>query len=119
MNLMVTFLKYVMAGLGLFMLYTTVVTSLESNLVAEWSTLAAIPWMRATLIDFYINIAVIFLWVVYKERTLGARLIWLVLLLTTGSMAATAYVVIQLHRLKPGESWELALMRRPADLGAH
>lgn len=111
---MVTFLKYLMAGLGLFMLYTTIDTSLESSLVAEWPTLIAIPWMQATLIDFYINIAVIFLWVAYKERTLVAKVLWLILLIATGSMAATAYVFLQLHRLKPGEGWEQALLRRPA-----
>lgn len=109
---MLTFLKFLMAVLCLFMIYTTVETSMASNLFAEWPTLSTIPWMQATLIDFYINIAVIFLWVAYKEATLGRRLLWLVLLITLGSIAATAYVLLQLFRLKPGEGFEQLLLRR-------
>lgn len=111
---MITFLKYFVAGLGLFMVYTTVETSMASNLVEEWPTLVAIPWMQATLIDFYINIAIIFLWVAYKERSFVAKFVWLVLLIGLGSIAASAYVFLQLHRLKPGEGWEQALVRRSA-----
>ncbi len=97
--------------LCLFMVYTVVSTSLESNLFAEWSFLGSIPWMRATLIDVYTNIAVLFAWVVYKEKSWIVRTVWLVLFICLGSIAVTAYVLIQLLRLKPGDGIEKVLLR--------
>ena len=89
--------------LFLYMVYTVVSTSLESNLFEEWDFLASIPWMKATLIDFYVNTVVIFAWIFYRENNPGRSLIWLVLLVFLGSMASTVYVLIQLFKLKDGE----------------
>jgi Protein of unknown function (DUF1475) len=82
---------------------TVITTSLQSNLLKEWEFLASIPWMRATLWDFYTNVAVIWLWICYKERTVWARLLWLILLVGLGSVATCVYILIALFRLKPGE----------------
>lgn len=76
---------------------------MQSNLFKEWNFLGSIPWMRATLWDFYANVIVIYLWVCYKEKGILAKLIWLILLVALGSIASCAYVLIQLFRLKPGE----------------
>ena len=111
---MVTFLKILFSILCLYMIYVTVTTSLESNLLKEWSNLAQIPWMAATLKDFYINVTVIFAWVAYKERSVGSKILWLVLLVGLGSIATTAYVLLQLFRLQPGEGIERVLLRRAA-----
>jgi hypothetical protein len=74
---------------------------MESSLFKEWDFLGGIPWMRATLWDFYTNVLVIFIWVCYKEKTLSGKIIWLILLVTLGSIASCAYVLIQLFRLQP------------------
>ncbi|GJZ97210.1 C4-dicarboxylate transport 1 [Tanacetum coccineum] len=42
-------------------------------------------WMAALLIDFYINIAVIGSWVVYKESSWIMAAVWVVLLIGLGS----------------------------------
>jgi len=94
------------------MVYVVASTSVESNLVKEWHTLGAIPWMRATLWDFYANVLVIYLWVCYKERSLASRIIWLILLSALGSIATCAYVLIQLFKLKPGEGLRELLISR-------
>jgi peptidoglycan biosynthesis protein MviN/MurJ (putative lipid II flippase) len=78
-------------------------TSVQSNLFTSWDFLGSIPWMRATLWDFYTNVIVIYLWLCYKEKSLIAKLLWLVLLVTLGSIASCAYVLIQLFKLKPDE----------------
>ena len=108
---MKTNLKILMSLLCLWMIAVTVRTSLQSNLFAEWSSLAKIPWMVATLNDFYINMTVIFVWVAYKERTLASRLLWLVLLAALGSIATTAYVFLQLAKLKEGDPIEGIFLR--------
>jgi hypothetical protein len=105
-------LKIFFSALSLFMVYMIVSTSLQSNLIKEWSFLGSIPWMRATLFDFYTNIIVLYAWVVYKEISWYSRIIWLLLFVGLGSITVTLYVVIQLMKLKPGEGIEYVLLRR-------
>jgi len=101
MNNIITALKILFSLLLVWMSYTVISTSIESNLFKQWHFLGSIPWMRATLWDFYANVTVIFLWVCYKENSIALRLLWLVLLVALGSIASCAYVLIQLFRLKP------------------
>jgi hypothetical protein len=103
MNNIITALKLLFGLLFVWMCYTVISTSIESDLFRQWHFLGSIPWMRATLWDFYANITVIFLWVCYKENSIPLRLLWLVLLVTLGSIASCAYVLIQLFRLRRGE----------------
>jgi hypothetical protein len=105
-------LKVLFSALSLFMAYVVISTSLGSNLIKEWSFLGSIPWMRATLLDFYTNIIVLYAWVVYKEVDWFSRVLWLLLFVGLGSITVTLYVVIQLMKLKPGEGIEHVLLRR-------
>src|ERR1700712_4690308 len=100
---MVNFLKVLFSLLFVWMCYTVITTSIASNLFSNWDYLGGIPWMRATLWDFYTNVTVIFVWLCYKENKLYLKIIWLILLVTLGSIASCAYVLIQLFKLKPGE----------------
>ncbi len=100
---MITLLKILFSLLFAWMCYVVIITSMASNLFSQWDFLGGIPWMRATLWDFYANVLVIFVWLCYKENKLMLKIIWLILLVTLGSIASCAYVLIQLFKLKPGE----------------
>jgi hypothetical protein len=100
---MITGLKVFFSILFLWMFYMVISTSRSSNLFKEWDFLGSIPWMRATLWDFYANVTVIYLWILYKEERAALKFFWLILLVTLGSIASCAYVLIQLFRLRPGE----------------
>ena len=100
---MVNFLKIFLLTVWLFMVYMVISTSLESSLFKEWDFLAAIPWMRATLWDFYANVLVIFLYVVYREKHMAWMIFWAVAFFMLGSIATIGYVLIQLFGLKAGE----------------
>jgi hypothetical protein len=108
---MVKFLKVLFSGLCLYMIYVVISTSMVSNLFTEWSYLGSIPWMTATLKDFYTNTIVLFSWVAYKERSLALKAVWLVLFVCLGSIAVTFYVLLQLFKLNPGEGIEKVLLR--------
>ena len=95
-----------------YIIYVVISTSMESNLFTEWDKLAAIPWMRATLWDFYANILIIYLWVIYKEKNLAIMILWAVLFFCLGSIASLAYVIIQLFKLQPGESLHTLLVTK-------
>ncbi|HWZ23106.1 MAG TPA: DUF1475 family protein, partial [Cytophagaceae bacterium] len=98
---MIRILRYTLPFLLLFMIYMIVTTSLESNLYKEWDYLGAIPWMRATLWDFYANILLIYLWVIYKEKSISIKILWAILFFCLGSVASISYVLIQLYKVKP------------------
>ena len=100
---MITALKVFFSLLLVWMCYMVISTSINSNLFKEWHFLGSIPWMRATLWDFYANVTVLFLWICYKEKSIALRITWLLLLVALGSIATCAYVLIQLFGLKPGE----------------
>jgi hypothetical protein len=101
---MITALKIFLIGLWIWMVYVVVSTWLASNLFTEWSFLGSIPWMQATLWDFYANIILIFIWVCYKEKSKLLWLLWAVLFFCLGSIATIAYVLIQLFKLREGDS---------------
>lgn len=100
---MITTLKIIFSILFAWMCYMVISTSIQSSLIKEWDFLGSIPWMRATLWDFYANVTVIFVWVCYKEKSYLFKFIWLILLIALGSIASCAFVLIQLFKLKPGE----------------
>src|ERR1700761_6177523 len=100
---MITNLKVIFCLLFVWMCYVVITTSMQSNLFKEWNFLGGIPWMRATLWDFYTNVAVLFCWIGFKERKWWIAALWLIGLVLLGSMASCAYILIQLFRLKPGE----------------
>ena len=101
---MILVLKMVFSLLLVFMSVIVIDTSLESNLFEEWSFLAGIPWMRATLWDFYANVFVIYCWVFYKEQSWIGKITWLILLCTLGSIGTCLYVLTALFRLKKNDT---------------
>jgi len=100
---MISSLKILFSILLVWICYQVITTSISSNLFKEWDFLGSIPWMRATLWDFYANVTAIFLWVCFKEKNIGLKIVWLILLVTLGSIATCGYILIQLFKLKQGE----------------
>ncbi|CAN5347981.1 hypothetical protein BH09BAC3_BH09BAC3_08410 [soil metagenome] len=112
---MVSFLKVFLSIVWLFMVYVVVSTSLESSLFKEWDYLGSIPWMRATLWDFYANILVIYLWVLFREQSVAKKILWAVLFFTLGSIGSIGYVLIQLFSLKNNQGVDELLKRKTAN----
>ena len=103
---MITTLKIVFSALLIWVTYVVIRTSLESSLFEQWDFLASIPWMRATLWDFYANIFIITLWMFYKEKSIFLKSIWVILFVCLGSIATCTYVLIKLFKLKAGDGVE-------------
>ncbi|MCX3263800.1 DUF1475 family protein [Pedobacter agri] len=109
---MINLLKIVFSALLVFMCYKVIATSLESNLFDQWDFLGSIPWMRATLWDFYANIFIITLWMLYKEKSIILKISVTILFVCLGSIATLAYVLVHLYRLKEGEGIKELLVKR-------
>ena len=108
-----------MRGLWIFamvvflaMVAVTTWASLDANVLVGFQRLLADRWGLATLADAYFGFLWFWLWIAYKEASLGRSLLWLVLLFALGNLAMAAYVMIQLARLKPGAGFETLLLRK-------
>jgi TRAP-type C4-dicarboxylate transport system permease small subunit len=62
------------------------------------------PWILVTVVDIYISFFVFYLWVFFREKSLFSKFIWLLLIIFTGSVAITLYVLIQLFKLRKGQT---------------
>jgi hypothetical protein len=108
------FLKVLFAFIGLSLVLLSVWASLDRNVLDAARALWPDAWFRATLADAYAGFLTLYAWVFYKERTAGARILWLVLFLGLGNIAIASYVLIQLFKLREGEPIETLLLRRNA-----
>ena len=106
------FLKVLLGSICVVMIAVAVYTSLQSDLFSEFGRLIREPWMAATLADFYFNILIFSLWVIYKENRMWPSVIWVLAFVCLGSIATAFYVLLQLVRLKPGEPVSSLLLRR-------
>src|SRR4051794_15649904 len=90
------------------------VTTWASNHIALWKIpheVATHPWFIATLFDTYFAFLTFWLWVAYKERTIFARVAWLIAILLLGNIAMATYMLIQLFRLPADAKLEQLLIR--------
>jgi Protein of unknown function (DUF1475) len=106
------FLKLLFGFIFVFMLTATIRTAMRVSLAEAWPSYAANPWAMATLYDAYAGFITFFVWVAYKETSFWKIALWLVLILALGNIAMSAYVLIQLFRLKADEPASRVLFRR-------
>lgn len=109
---MKTTLKILFSTVFVAMSYVVITTSLKSNLFKEWDYLAGIPWMKATVYDFYANALPIMLWVAYKETNWLSKIGWIIALAALGSIATAGYILLQLFKLKDGEGVKDLLIKK-------
>jgi len=61
-------------------------------------------WTIATLMDAYFGFLTVYVWVFYKETRWLLRITWFIAIMLLGNMAMSAYVLLQLMRLKADQS---------------
>jgi hypothetical protein len=109
-----TFLKALFGFIFVFMLVMTVRTSVQVSLWSAWSSFAASPWSMATLYDAYFGFLTFFCWVAWRERSLGVKALWFVLIMALGNIAMSLYVLIQLFGLKTEEGVSALFQQKAA-----
>jgi Protein of unknown function (DUF1475) len=70
------------------------------------------PWFIATLVDAYWGFITFYCWVVYKEASWLARILWLLGILVLGNIAMAGYVLVQLLRVPATAAAADVLLRR-------
>ncbi|KAK7391197.1 hypothetical protein VNO78_19609 [Psophocarpus tetragonolobus] len=108
-------LRTLFTVLGLVMLAIVLYTVFTDGLPFRKELLT--PWMAATLVDFYINVVALGVWIAYKESNLISSILWIVLLVCLGSITTSAYIVVQFLKLSSQESSQdplyYVLLRHP------
>ncbi|MBL8046570.1 MAG: DUF1475 family protein [Anaerolineales bacterium] len=67
------------------------------NFGAEGAQLLQMPWGIVTLVDVYVGFILFAMWVVYRETSLSAKVVWVVLLMVLGNLIAALYVLLALN----------------------
>lgn len=104
------------ASIFVVMIGVTVWSASRSNLMdpAVRAAFNAQPWAIATLFDAYCGFITFFVWVAYRERDAGIKILWLILILLLGNIAMSLYLLLQLFGMKPGEPLSSLLAPRTA-----
>jgi hypothetical protein len=106
-------LKTLFGGILAAMLAVTAVASLKQP-VWDWGGLTTEPdrwWTIATLADAYFGFLTFYAWVFYKESAATARTGWFVAIMLLGNIAMSIYVLLQLSKLRRGDSVAQLLLR--------
>lgn len=105
-------LKILSGSMAIFMMYLVIITSMKSDMFNLPAEVVNEPWFQTTLVDFYFLVTILSVWVIYKEKTVLARILWIIAFICLGSIGACLYVFIQLMSLKDGEGLEQVLLRK-------
>ena len=111
MGFLRTGLKLLFGFIFVWMVVATVRTSMQVSLWDSWRGFSANPWAVATLYDAYGGFITFFVWVAYKERGAGRRILWFVLIMCLGNIAMSFYVLRELFRLPADARVETILWR--------
>ena len=111
-----TLLIGLFAAIFVVMIGVTLWSASQSSLMdpAVRAAFNAQPWAIATLFDAYCGFITFFVWVAFRERGIGIKILWLILILLLGNIAMSLYVLLQLFRMKPGEPLSSLLALRTA-----
>ncbi|XP_016569415.2 uncharacterized protein LOC107867612 isoform X5 [Capsicum annuum] len=69
------------------------------------------PWLSATIIDFYVSVVALSVWIAYKESSWPSAALWIILLICLGSTFTCAYIALQLFSLSSQDPVYLILFR--------
>ncbi|XP_057424714.1 uncharacterized protein LOC130718209 [Lotus japonicus] len=94
----VVMLRILFSILGVVMLGTLVYTLVTAGSPFRMEIFT--PWMSATLIDFYVNVVALAVWVTYKEPSWICAVFWIILLICFGSIATCTYIVWKLLQIQ-------------------
>ena len=67
------------------------------NFAVEGVWITSHPWGIVSLVDLYVGFAIFSLWIVYREKSLAAKIVWVVLMMVLGNWTAALYVLLALN----------------------
>lgn len=97
------------------MIGITTYASLDRSILNVRPALLSDPWFLATLCDAYCGFLIFYVWVAYKERTLPRRVVWFVLMMALGNIAAAVYLLKEVWSLPSHAKLPEILLRQEGE----
>ncbi|CAL1373218.1 unnamed protein product [Linum trigynum] len=69
-------------------------------------------WLKTTMVDIYVNIVALLVWVVYKETSWLSASLWILVFVCFSSFATCAYMIKELYHLSSQGPMYLVLLRQ-------
>jgi hypothetical protein len=66
----------------------------------EGSQLLRMPWGIVSLVDLYTGFILFSLWIIYREKSLPAAILWTIGMMALGFFTGSLYVALALYRSK-------------------
>lgn len=70
------------------------------DIAAEGQILMGMVWGQMSLVDLYVSFFLVYLWMFYREKTVPARVFWLVFIVFTGALATAIYIYLAASKSK-------------------
>ena len=105
-------LRALFAFIFIGMLAVIITATLDQNIFEAVGKIWPNWWFKATLADAYFGFLTFFVWVTYKELHLWRKLVWFALIMLLGNFAISAYMLLELCKLREGDDFETLLIRR-------
>ncbi|MGM0652146.1 MAG: DUF1475 family protein [Bacillota bacterium] len=67
---------------------------------ADGSKLFANPWGIVSLVDLYVGFILFSMWIIFREKSRAAAVIWVILMMVFGFLTACIYTLIALYSSK-------------------
>lgn len=109
---MIVLLRILFSLILAAMIAVTTWAGSKRNLFEAGGELVRNPWGVATLFDAYFGFLTFYAWVAYKERSILARVVWFVLIMTLGNIAMAVYVLLKLFGMPANGTVEQLLLRK-------
>lgn len=106
------FLRALFVLILLGMLAVIITASIDQSMFEAVGKMWPHWWFKVTLADAYFGFITFFVWVAYKELRLWRKLVWFASIMLLGNLATSAYMLLQLFKLKEGDTLETLLSRR-------
>ena len=74
------------------------------DFAGEGGRLMRMPWGIVSLVDLYAGFALFSVWIAYREQSLPAKIIWVVLMMILGFWTGALYTLVALYQAKG--DWE-------------
>ena len=103
----------ILATLGaLVMTIILVYAFVEGDFVHDGRQLLAMPWGSVSLVDLYVGFLLFAAWILYRDGITFPSVLWIVAVMTLGSLAICVYVLVSTRTSKG--NWHIFFMGRHA-----
>ena len=111
-RLILHILRLLFALIFVAMLSLTITATIDRDIFEAVGEIWPNWWFKVTLADAYFGFLTCFVWVAYKELRLWRKLVWFAAIMLLGNLAISAYILLELYRLRAEDTIVTLLTRR-------